>query len=122
MGGKRTYWGLPNNPDYDLGPLVGSSCDTLVGIGVIPVLNSATIHAFYHSAWEKLFINAAGLQGNAGMLMMYDLQGKVIYSEDMRIQNGYYTKELSMIGNAKGTYVVVVQTEKERLTKKFVIE
>ncbi len=122
MGGNRCYSGLPNNPDYDLGPLAGSPCDTLVGISEIPAINSAAIHVFYHSAWEKVFINASGLQGNAGMLMVYDMQGKVIYSEEMRIQNGYYTKDLSMIGNAKGTYVVVVQTEKERLVKKFVVE
>jgi hypothetical protein len=30
LGGKRTYWGLPNNPDYDLPALAGSPCDTLV--------------------------------------------------------------------------------------------
>lgn len=29
LGGKRCYWGLPNNPDYDLGPLSGSICDSL---------------------------------------------------------------------------------------------
>lgn len=29
LGGKRNYWGLPNNPDYDLPQLHGSSCDTL---------------------------------------------------------------------------------------------
>ena len=31
LGGKRTYYGLPNNPDYEMGPLAGSSCDTLTG-------------------------------------------------------------------------------------------
>ncbi len=122
LGGKRTYLGLPNNPDYELGPLAGSPCDTLVGIGEFPAINSAAIHVFYHSSWEKVFINASDLKGNDGVLMMYDMQGMVIYSEDMRIQNGYYTKDLSMIGNAKGTYVVVVQTEKEQLVKKFVVE
>lgn len=29
LGGSRTYIGLPNNPNYDLGPLVGSICDSL---------------------------------------------------------------------------------------------
>ncbi|MEO8150672.1 MAG: T9SS type A sorting domain-containing protein [Bacteroidia bacterium] len=29
LGGKRTYLGLPNNPDYELSPLIGSSCDSL---------------------------------------------------------------------------------------------
>jgi hypothetical protein len=33
LGGKRTYYGLPNNPQYNLGPLSGSVCDSLtVGI------------------------------------------------------------------------------------------
>lgn len=35
LGGKRTYWGLPNNPDYELGPVTGSICDTLTGINYI---------------------------------------------------------------------------------------
>ncbi len=65
LGGNRCYSGLPNNPDYDLGPLAGSPCDTLVGIGEFPAINSAAIHVFYHSSWEKVFINASGLQGNA---------------------------------------------------------
>lgn len=34
LGGKRTYWGLPNNPHYEIGALWGSSCDTLTN-GVI---------------------------------------------------------------------------------------
>ncbi len=29
LGGKRNYWGLPNNPDYDLPQVHGSPCDTL---------------------------------------------------------------------------------------------
>jgi len=29
LGGKRTYLGLPNNPDYELGAVTGSACDTL---------------------------------------------------------------------------------------------
>ncbi len=32
LGGKRTYYGLPNNPDYDMPSLAGSPCDTLVSI------------------------------------------------------------------------------------------
>ena len=32
LGGKRTYYGLPNNPDYFLGPKIGSPCDTITAI------------------------------------------------------------------------------------------
>ncbi|MBK7888294.1 MAG: hypothetical protein IPJ86_13715 [Bacteroidetes bacterium] len=35
LGGARTYYGLPNNPDYELGAWVGSPCDTL-SVGLSP--------------------------------------------------------------------------------------
>ena len=39
LGGKRTYYGLPNNPNYDLGALAGSVCDTITGIAPFPLEN-----------------------------------------------------------------------------------
>ncbi len=32
LGGKRTYFGLPNNPNYELGPMPGSVCDSLISV------------------------------------------------------------------------------------------
>lgn len=32
IGGARSYLGLPNMPNYDLGPFAGSSCDTLTSV------------------------------------------------------------------------------------------
>ena len=122
LGGKRSYYGLPNNPDYDLPALAGSPCDTLVGIGEGPQIQQASINVFYHTAWEKAFINASNLKGKTGKLLVYDMQGKIIHSESLRIQNGYYTRDLSMEGYAEGMYLMVVETEKERLVKKMVIE
>jgi hypothetical protein len=122
LGGKRTYWGLPNNPDYDLPALTGSPCDTLVGIGEAPQIQQAALNVFYHTAWEKAFINASNLKGKNGKLLVYDMQGKIIHQEPLRIQNGYYTKDLSMQGKAHGVYLVIVQTEEERLTKKMIME
>ena len=122
LGGKRTYWGLPNNPDYDLPALAGSLCDTLVGINDAPQIQQAALNVFFHKAWEKAFINASNLKGKTGKLMVYDMQGKVVHSEPLRIQNGYYTRDLSMMGYAKGMYLISIQTEKERLTKKMMVE
>ncbi|MBK8846508.1 MAG: hypothetical protein IPO27_08220 [Bacteroidetes bacterium] len=33
---KRTYYGLPNNPNYELGRLYGSPCDTLQWTNLTP--------------------------------------------------------------------------------------
>ncbi|MBK9422819.1 MAG: T9SS type A sorting domain-containing protein [Bacteroidetes bacterium] len=122
LGGKRTYWGLPNNPDYDLPALAGSPCDTLVGINDAPQIQQAALNVFYHTAWEKAFINASNLKGKTGKLLVYDMQGKVVHSESLRILNGYYTRDLSMAGYANGMYLVTIQTEKEQLTKKLMID
>ncbi|MBK7967856.1 MAG: T9SS type A sorting domain-containing protein [Bacteroidetes bacterium] len=122
LGGNETYWGLPNNPEYELGALAGSPCDTLVGIGEAPQIQQAALNVFYHTAWEKAFINASNLKGKTGKLLVYDMQGKVVHSEPLRILNGYYTRDLSMAGFSNGMYLVVLATEKERLTKKLMVE
>jgi hypothetical protein len=122
LAGKRTYWGLPNNPDYDLPALAGSPCDTLVSIGEAPQIQQAALNVFYHNAWEKAFINASNLKGENGKLLVYDMQGKIIHQEPLRIQNGFFTRDLSMQGKAHGVYLVIVQTERERLTRKMIIE
>jgi hypothetical protein len=122
LGGKRTYLGLPNNPDYDLPALAGSPCDTLVSIGEAPHIQQAALNVFYHTAWKKAFINASNLKGKNGKLLVYDMQGKIIHQEPLRIQNGFFTRDLSMQGKAHGVYLVIVQTEKERITRKMVAD
>jgi hypothetical protein len=123
LGGKRTYWGLPNNPDYDLSALAGSPCDTLVSQNELAGAAAVgSFHVYYHPAWEKAFINASNLKGKTGKLLVYDLQGKIVHLEPLRIQNGYYTRDLSMMGRADGMYMVVVETEQERLVKKVLID
>jgi hypothetical protein len=122
LGGKRTYWGLPNNPDYDLPALAGSPCDTLVSIGEAPQIQQAALNVFYHTAWEKAFINASNLKGKNGKLLVYDMQGKIIHQEPLRIQNGFFTRDLSMQGKAHGVYLVIVQTDKERLARKMITD
>jgi hypothetical protein len=120
LGGKRTYWGLPNNPDYDLPALAGSPCDTLVGMGESPQIQQATLNVFYHSLWEKAFINASNLKGKSGTLTVYDMQGKNVLTEPIKINNGFYTRDLSMIGFASGAYIITLQTENEILSKKMI--
>ncbi|MBK9423874.1 MAG: T9SS type A sorting domain-containing protein [Bacteroidetes bacterium] len=123
LGGKRTYYGLPNNPDYDMPALMGSPCDTLVSQNELAGAAAVgSLHVYYHPAWEKAFINASNIKGKTGKLLVYDVQGKVVYSEPIRIQNGYYTKDLSMAGYGNGMYLITIQTEKERLTRKLIID
>jgi hypothetical protein len=124
LGGKRTYYGLPNNPDYDMPALAGSPCDTLVSINEPANISNtnATLHVYYAPDWEKAFINAEKLKGKNYRLRMVDVLGKEVYTESGVLNSQYFTKNLNCASFTKGMYIVVLETEKEKLTKKFVIE
>jgi Secretion system C-terminal sorting domain len=122
LGGKRTYWGLPNSPNYQLGPVVGSVCDSLtVGITQFqPTTNELKV--FYHPQWQTAFINSKGLTGKQVVLSVYDIAGHLIFRSSKDIINGYYTFDLELSSFSEGMYMVHLQTEKEKLVKKLIKE
>jgi hypothetical protein len=129
LGGKRTYYGLPNNPDYDMPAWAGSPCDTLLSTSQNPPEANLlpTLMLTYVSEWEKLFVNAQNLKGRNCVLEIFDVTGKVIYSSGglhsplgVGGSNGYFTQDLNCSAFARGMYVVRLKTEKETLVKKFV--
>ncbi len=122
LGGKRTYLGLPNNPDYELGSLVGSSCDSLTSISEKPFVSDPELLIYYASDWQTAFINANKLKGTKYLLEVFDLHGKSIFRESGKISPPYFTKNLNCSGFAKGMYVVNLITDKEKLSKKFVVQ
>ena len=85
LGGKRTYYGLPNNPDYDLPALIGSPCDSLTSISETPQFSDAEIFVYYTSDWQTAFINANKLKGTNYHLEVFDLLGKSIFRESGKI-------------------------------------
>jgi hypothetical protein len=76
LGGARTYYGLPNNPDYELGAWVGSPCDTLsVGVEDLEPPQQAFFQAWYNSEWNMIHLNASKLKGRTGSLRLFDMEG-----------------------------------------------
>ena len=119
LGGKRTYLGLPNNPNYDMPALAGSPCDTLVGISEPnPSIITPQLNIFYHPKWETVFINADKLTCTKGTMEIFDGQGKLVHQEDIQIVNGYYTRNFNMTGMAEGMYVVNLISSRQRLSGK----
>lgn len=129
LGGKRTYWGLPNNPDYDMPALAGSPCDTLTGLnpGPLPKERGAELFLTWVGSWQKLFVNAQGLKGRNVTVEVVDVSGKNLsgccHAEVRGIsQNSYFTKDIFLPNLSAGVYIVRLKTEKEVLAKKFVKE
>ena len=120
LSGKRTYWGLPNNPDYELGAVTGNVCDSLTGIKNNEQEIKNELFVYYNSSWQKAFINAKGLKGRNAKMSVNDLLGNVVYTEEVKLSSQYFTRDLNMAAFAKGMYIVNFVTDKERLVKKFI--
>ena len=76
LGGKRTYWGLPNNPDYSLGSISGSACDSITN-------NIQEITSYKISISPNPFIDYISVQSEfiINKIIIEDLNGKIITSE-----------------------------------------
>jgi hypothetical protein len=120
LGGKRTYWGLPNNPNYDMGVIAGSPCDTLtVGIENIPTENKAIFQTWYNHAWNLIHVNASQLKGKTGIIRLLDLNGRILFEKNIEfIHGGYYTTEIYMNAFSSGIYFVKLITDKEQVAGK----
>ena len=120
LGGARTYYGLPNNPDFELGAWVGSPCDTLtVGITENNQKGDVFFQAWYNHEWNMIHVNASKLKGKSGVLRLFDVEGRVVYEREMDvIAGGYFTGEIAMNGIASGVYIVSLTTEKDKVQSK----
>ena len=122
LGGARTYYGLPNNPDYELGAWVGSPCDTLsTGLtpNPSPEERGAWMQAWYNPEWDMIHVNASKLQGKTGVLRLVDIEGRIVFEKPAEvIAGGYFTTEIYTSDLSSGVYVVNLVTEKETLSYK----
>jgi hypothetical protein len=120
LGGARTYYGLPNNPDYELGAWVGSPCDTLtVGLTENDEKNDVFFQAWYNHEWNMIHVNASKLKGKSGVLRLFDVEGRVVFERKVDvISGGYFTGEIAMNGIAAGVYIVSLTTEKDKVYSK----
>jgi hypothetical protein len=120
LGGKRTYWGLPNNPNYDMGAVAGSPCDTLtVGIENMPSENKILFQAWYNPAWNLIHVNASQLKGKTGVIRLLDLNGRILFEKKIdNLHGGYYTSEIYMNTFSSGIYFVQLITDKEQVGNK----
>ena len=122
LGTGRSYLGLPNNPDYELGAWVGSPCDTL-SVGLTPNPSpgerGSWMQAWYNHEWDMIHVNASKLQGKKGVLRLLDIEGRIVFEKPAEvIAGGYFTTEIYMNDLSSGVYLVNLVTEKDTLSYK----
>ncbi|RYE16380.1 MAG: T9SS type A sorting domain-containing protein [Sphingobacteriales bacterium] len=90
---------IPNHPNYHVGPLIGSPCDTLVSASK-PV-QTINIQLYPNPNNGDFSINLAP-QPKQGLLQVYDVMGKLVHTEAVAAWS--QLKRLSQPGLQKGVY------------------
>jgi hypothetical protein len=115
LGGKRTYVGLPNNPDYDLGVVAGSACDTITGIAPSP-LERGGVRLYPNPVNNTLFIT--GLSDASNELVVYDIYGRLIIKKQTNDTNS----SIDVSSLSDGVYNLRIKNETgEYFKKRFVV-
>ncbi|MBK7966946.1 MAG: T9SS type A sorting domain-containing protein [Bacteroidetes bacterium] len=117
----RTYLGLPNNPDYTLGPIIGSPCDTLtVGIDEnnLEAQDNLVIAPNPFTARFKVSLKKGSFPEHF-FYSIYNLQGQIVLEGKLLSQFENFI-ELESVN--PGMYLLQVQLGSKVFRKKIVHE
>jgi hypothetical protein len=116
LGGKRTYHGLPNNPNYELGPLAGSICDTLTAIDEHHATKEFSVYP--NPAQSECTVEYDGR--TPALLSICDMQGRKLRSRYLPMGQEKYLVNLS--GLEPAIYLVIIENDNdEKITNRLVI-
>ena len=122
LGGKRTYYGLPNNPNYDLGALTGSVCDTLTNLTPDPSpLGEGSIKVFPNPAKEKVRFEYSEPVSENSQIEVYDNLGVMV--KKIILTKGSISTTFSINDLPPGVYScrVYIKTEYKQANKLVII-
>lgn len=117
LGGKRTYYGLPNNPDYHLGPKMGSGCDTLTAINE-QAQNLVISKLFPNPNRGEFTINYFLPDGKSGELEVFNTTGQRMYKQ--YLPHYTYMQNISLKNLPQGIYLLKITSGNKIMSKKFI--
>jgi hypothetical protein len=116
-GFKSTYI-LPNYINYDLGPLIGSPCDTLTTTSISEESTKPQITLYPNPVQTQATLTWSGMQ--VGNFVLRDMLGRVVLSEVLNAPSGTTRLELSSL--PKGIYLWQMQSTAYSKNGKLVVE
>ncbi len=112
------FIGVPNHPNYYLGRLVGSPCDTLTSISdIAPHDFKFSISPNPSNGNFKIMYLLP--QNSKGILEVFDINGKAIYKQNLPPWSTMQYISLPKLAN--GVYQCVISSGNERVHKKLVV-
>lgn len=119
-GTARTFYGLPNNPNYELGAWDSSACDTL-GVGINEIeKNELSLIVYPNPVYnsEQVGIEYVLAKGKRGIIEMFDANGRKIYTAMLSVGSTQHEMKISL---KPGIYYSKINSGNESVGSKFVV-
>jgi len=116
LGGSRTYLGLPNNPNYELGALQGSICDSLISVHELSEGNSF-MSIYPNPFQDKILLDPKWNSKEMAMEINIENEtGQIIFSG----KTSFIRQELDLSSLPGGIYFLHLSTENFSFVKKLI--
>ena len=112
LGGKRTYYGLPNNPNYELGPVIGSACDSLFLNSPETIKSDSMLHLIVFpnpSATGIFHFQLSDKTEKINFIEVYDVTGRIVFTTNRNVH------EVNISSLLSGIYYYKVRTITEKV-------
>jgi hypothetical protein len=110
---------MPNHPNYNLGPLIGSGCDTLTYINGVYTTKPLTLSVYPNPIVNDNFEISYSLEQNqVGNLEVMNSSGQVLYRKILPQWSSYQKLSLPELSN--GIYLMRLTSGYKSATYKFV--
>ncbi len=117
LGGKRVTYALPNMPNYNLGVLPKSACDTL-GTAINNIQASGAFHIYPNPAQENIYIASDTYKIEKCLLELYNSTGTLVSSND----NVFVNATIQLPKLNEGVYLAIITTSSgKQFSEKLVI-
>ncbi len=108
------------HPNYYLGPVIGSACDTLAHVGIYELDGVKNVTLKPNPSYNGNFCVSYMLpQNKSGTLIVHDMMGKKVF--EMTLPPWSSLQDLSLTGLKSGVYSVTIQSENTKMSKRLVI-
>jgi hypothetical protein len=111
---------IPNHPNYFLGPLVGSVCDTL-HIGIDDVLHTDNTFNLFPNPANRLVYVTQKANEVIRFIEVFNALGQKMNIKYSTIKNNEYI-EVNVQSLLTGVYFMNIVTDKEKVVRKFIRE
>jgi hypothetical protein len=110
LGDKRSFWGMPNIPNYALGKLAGSPCDTITGVQDVET-KVEDIRLYPNPSDGRFVIEHTFPANTTATLHLYNCLGKEITKFNLDVSSTRHHVDVSTLDN--GIYLYAIKGSHE---------